>query len=646
MAIIEHILRANADQLLSTMDAVHDSLGEYDEGVERNDKSSKKFTKTTVALGAALVATTAIVAKGIAKQIAYGDQLGKMSERTGIAVEQLSTLKRAAENSDSSLESLARGVSKLSKGMFDAATKGTGPAAEALDALGISATDSSGRLRSSEAVLAEVSDAFASMENGTNKAALAVKLFGGAGEELIPFLNQGAAGLKENARISEDLGLIWSDDASQAAEDFGDAISDLRRVGDGFFGQAAQYYIPVMADLAKGAVLAARAFLTLGRSQVDADAEARDSARAAIEAQAAKIDLLREEAAAAEAAGEAIQGSAEMQDLLFAKADRLNTEADRQVEILKKLRGELGAEAGILVESAKALEMNATSRAQHATVAEDSADRMVKADREAAKAAAERARAEERAGKERKRHLKRINDDVLAEQKKANDEYWQQQQQHHEEIIAAEQAAAEQRVEIERTLSGLLISIASSVADGLISALRKLTVERSKDAKTRREREIGLAILMGEIQAGLAFGSTLAQIGGTPQGYAAAAAAAAAVGVATKVSAAVGAADSKPYMHDGGMVDELDIRARAGEAVLSPAGVRALGGADAVNRANSSQGAGMGSGTFHLVQKLDHRVLDVQIARAIQRTGSPLDAGLRAANPVATARRNPYLTRS
>src|ERR1700754_5052687 len=88
-----------------------------------------------VAVAAAAVAT-AVVAAGAAIGVALhhsleeGDKLGKMSQSIGIPVDELSRLKLAADLSDVSVESLGKSVAKLSKGMVDAASGGTGPAAE------------------------------------------------------------------------------------------------------------------------------------------------------------------------------------------------------------------------------------------------------------------------------------------------------------------------------------------------------------------------------------------------------------------------------------------------------------------------------------------------------------------------------------
>ena len=57
-----------------------------------------------------------------------GEQLNKMSQRTGIAVEDLSKLKYAASQSDIDVEKLALGIKKMSTVAFEATDSGSAAA--------------------------------------------------------------------------------------------------------------------------------------------------------------------------------------------------------------------------------------------------------------------------------------------------------------------------------------------------------------------------------------------------------------------------------------------------------------------------------------------------------------------------------------
>lgn len=129
---------------------------------------------------------------GMAKaSLDAGDAIHDMAQRTGISVESLAKFKKAAATTGTDLESVAKASMKLSKGLYDAATTGKGPAADALQQLGIKATDAAGKVRSADAVMLDIATKFKSLPDGVEKTALAIKLFGRSGAEMIPMLNMG-----------------------------------------------------------------------------------------------------------------------------------------------------------------------------------------------------------------------------------------------------------------------------------------------------------------------------------------------------------------------------------------------------------------------------------------------------------------------
>lgn len=175
----------------------------------------------------AVTAATAAMAASITAAVNTGDQLNKLSQKTGIAVEKLSELAYAGDLADVNLESLATGIRKLSVNMAEAATNTNSKAAEAFKLLGVSVKDANGNLRSSDAVIEDLADRFAAIEDGAGKTALAVALFGKSGADLIPFLNQGGKGLRDLADEAKKLGLVMSGETAKAAEEFNDNLKKL-----------------------------------------------------------------------------------------------------------------------------------------------------------------------------------------------------------------------------------------------------------------------------------------------------------------------------------------------------------------------------------------------------------------------------------
>lgn len=182
-----------------------------------------------IGLSAAATSVLAPLALATRAFAAAGDNLHKMSQRTGISADNLSALSHAAELSGANVGELENGIRRLQRSASEAAD-GTASYAEAFDRLGVSTTDASGQLKPTEQLLLETADALARMDNHTQKAALAQEIFGRAGTRLLPMLDQGAAGINAMMQEARDLGLVLNDPAAAAAAELTDALTRLQTV--------------------------------------------------------------------------------------------------------------------------------------------------------------------------------------------------------------------------------------------------------------------------------------------------------------------------------------------------------------------------------------------------------------------------------
>lgn len=178
------------------------------------------------------------------------DQLEKMSQRTGIATDELQKLQYAATLADVSHEQLTKGLDKLAKNMAHAAS-GTGAQAEAFAAMGIKVKDAEGKLRPTSEVIGDIAEKFSHYKDGPEKAALAMELFGKTGAELIPLLNQGKDGLKEMGDEAERFGIILDEKAIKSAAEFEDDVKKLHAASGGLKTLLAAEMAPALDVLAK-----------------------------------------------------------------------------------------------------------------------------------------------------------------------------------------------------------------------------------------------------------------------------------------------------------------------------------------------------------------------------------------------------------
>jgi hypothetical protein len=212
---------------------------------------SAKMVKQMALVGSAIAAAMgpALIGRAIKNAIDLADELGKMAQKIGIPVEQLSALRHAADLADVSLETLGAAMNRFNRNLGDIATGKINDAARALDALGISALDAAGKLRPQTDILLDVADKFASYEDGANKSALAMALFGKSGAELIPLLNAGANGIKASADEARRFGLIVDQEAARAAEEFNDNLTRLQAQMEGLVMSIAQDALPELNRL-------------------------------------------------------------------------------------------------------------------------------------------------------------------------------------------------------------------------------------------------------------------------------------------------------------------------------------------------------------------------------------------------------------
>ena len=240
-----------AQILITAVDQTRSALAQVKANLEGLSVAANKVNGVLAGLGAAL-SLGALVAAGKAA-LDTADNLSKLSQKTGISVESLSLLKPIAEQSGVSLESLAKGMQKLATAMV-AAAGGSKEQIEVFSRLGVSVKDAAGQLRPTEDVLLDLADAFAAMPDGAEKSALAVKLFGKSGVELIPFLNQGRAGIEELKQKFKELGLEISGDTAKAAEKFNDTLDTVKQALSAIAMKVAEAALPALQSLADGLV--------------------------------------------------------------------------------------------------------------------------------------------------------------------------------------------------------------------------------------------------------------------------------------------------------------------------------------------------------------------------------------------------------
>ncbi|RQW89935.1 MAG: hypothetical protein EHM79_02185 [Geobacter sp.] len=214
--------------LNQTQQAFRELKGQFS-GLTKDLESAKgKFAGLTgVMAGLGVTLSAGAFAAWIKSTIDAADEMGKMSQKVGVSVEALSELKYAGDLADVSLDQLGVGLKQLSKNMRDASLGGK-EQARAFKEIGVEIKNTDGTLRKTDDVFRDVAEKFSTMEDGAEKTALSMKVFGRSGADLIPLLNSGASGLNDMATEARALGVVFTGEAAKAAEQFNDNLTTLK----------------------------------------------------------------------------------------------------------------------------------------------------------------------------------------------------------------------------------------------------------------------------------------------------------------------------------------------------------------------------------------------------------------------------------
>ena len=214
-----------ADTAAKTAEGLGLTVGEYG----RLEFAAGQAGLASTQFGAGLNALNTKVAAALKGTTALTDNLGLHPERWRAALEATITgtgaLDKQAESGDRAAQSLRR--------------------------LGIQLRDPQGQVRSGRELLLDLADAFKDFPAGIEKAGLAASIFGeDLGRRMLPFLNQGRAGIVAFEREASRLGVVFTAEQARIATAFVDAEDRLRGAVRGIKHQIGLLFAPALTERA------------------------------------------------------------------------------------------------------------------------------------------------------------------------------------------------------------------------------------------------------------------------------------------------------------------------------------------------------------------------------------------------------------
>lgn len=210
--------------------------------------------RVRVAAAAAVAAATAAGVAMIRSGLSSVDAQAKLAQSLGTTVASIQTLERAGELAGVSMSGIEQATKDLTRRLSQAAA-GTGPAADALDRLGLSATDLIA-LPLDQRVGA-INAAIESFVPAAERAAVAGQLFGEEGSIAMSRID--TATLRQAAEDVIAFGVVVSEQDAGQIERTNDAISRLGLIWRGLSNQLAVAAAPALEAVANAmAAIASR----------------------------------------------------------------------------------------------------------------------------------------------------------------------------------------------------------------------------------------------------------------------------------------------------------------------------------------------------------------------------------------------------
>ena len=178
------------------------------------------------------------------------DNFAKMSKKVGISIEALQQFEFAAQISGTNVETFRKGIQRLARNASDS-QRGLKTAQDALGDVGIKITKNTKELPALDDMLLQIADTFASMPDGTKKAALAQEIFGRAGAELIPLLNEGREGIGKLREEFVGLGAQIDGQTAKQFEEFNDDQLRVQTAMKGIRNEVVIALLPMLKTLTK-----------------------------------------------------------------------------------------------------------------------------------------------------------------------------------------------------------------------------------------------------------------------------------------------------------------------------------------------------------------------------------------------------------
>ena len=206
--------------------------------------TSLKALLPTIAIGGLVTGFVALARSGLE----LADNLGKLQQKTALNADTLSAWSFAARYADVEQQSLGKGLVKFTRAMDDY-DKGSSTVRAAIKSLFGSARALEGLPLDQR--LQKIAGRMAELGPSTTRTGAAIALFGKAGADLLPVIDElGAQGFEQLRDKAQKLGVAVNEEAVASAENLKRALITLKTESQGLATQFLMGLAPQLANMA------------------------------------------------------------------------------------------------------------------------------------------------------------------------------------------------------------------------------------------------------------------------------------------------------------------------------------------------------------------------------------------------------------
>lgn len=240
---IELILESKS--FTAQMQKVNDAFAKTNSDLQKFGKSMQKVGASFAVVGGAITAALGVAVKSLANAADVADDTAK---RTGLTVEAVQELGYVAKMTGSNLATVEVALRTMQKGLTDSGTE-SAAFTSALETLGLSLAEL--RAMNPQAQFDALSQAIAGVADPSQRAGLAMTVFGRAGTALLPMLAEGADGIAKLKDEAHKYGYVMSQEVAEAGSNFNDNLDRLKGSLGGLAQQVVAGLLPTLNSLVK-----------------------------------------------------------------------------------------------------------------------------------------------------------------------------------------------------------------------------------------------------------------------------------------------------------------------------------------------------------------------------------------------------------